>query len=681
MRRKGFRRLVQLVAVTTCVPGGVVFAQLPPERDARVTGQGIVEELVVYGRAERMIGQTTSASEGLVGYDDIQLPPMLRVGELVEAVPGMVATQHSGTGKANQYFIRGFNLDHGTDFSAKLEGVPINLRSHGHGQGYLDLNFLIPEMVETMRYHRGPYAAEIGDFSSAASVEFGLYDRLAETLLSATVGEYGYYRGLGAGSTQIGETTLTGAVDFTGYEGPWDIDEDLEQFKFIGIYSRKAGPADIRMTLQGYDSKWNATDQIPQRAVDSGLIGPLGAIDDNLGGETSRFALTGLFDFGAWSINAYVVDYDFTLFSNFTYFLDDPLLGDEFEQRDNRRLYGLSIQGGDEPAKAVGNLALRWGGDLRYDDIDEVGLYGTAARVRTDIVRQDRVEELSLSAWGEAEWVLSERLRALLGIRADWYDSILSPKATIAWRFSEHLETYINYGRGFHSNDVRGATISVDPLSGDPVDSVPVLVRSDGAELGLRFEQGHNFNATLTLFWLELDSELVYVGDAGTTEVNDTTERVGFESALFWQANQWLAVNAAYTNTDARFKVDQGGGREIPGAVKATATLGLNAVWQNGFSASARLRWLGEAPLLEDNSVRSDDSLLVNAGVAYRRGRAEFHLDVFNLLDADDNDIAYFYASRLYGEPAAGVEDQHFHPLEPRSIRATVTWHWRRQDY
>jgi hypothetical protein len=687
MEKTAERLLLRLIASAACLAGLTAPARAAtPEATAEP-----IEELVVYGRAERLIGQAGSASEGLVGYDDIRLPPMLRVGELVEAVPGMVATQHSGTAKANQYFIRGFNLDHGTDFAVSVEGVPINLRSHGHGQGYLDLNFLIPELVETMHYRRGPYSAQVGDFSSAASVDFNLYDELNETVLSATIGEYDYYRGLAAGSMDAGNGKLSGAVDITAYDGPWELPEDLEQLKFFGAYSGTLRGADVRITAQGYDSEWNATDQIPERAVDEGLISPLGYIDGDLGGRTSRYALTGLLDFGAWSINAYAVDYDFTLYSNFTYFLDDPLMGDQFEQRDNRRIYGLGIRSSDVGALSASRIALRWGADVRFDDIDEVGLYSTSARVRTDTIRQDQVEEISLDAWAEAEWAITERLRTIVGLRADWYDwdvnawrdansgsgddAILSPKVALAWRFTDHVEAYFNAGRGFHSNDVRGATISIDPVSGDPADAVPAIVRSDGAELGLRFERGRNLNATLTLFWLELESELVYVGDAGTTEPNGATERLGFEGALFWQATPWLALNAAYTNTHAEFKEDAGGGREIPGSVESTFTLGLNGAWENGLSASARLRWLGEAPLTEDGSVQSDDSLLMNAGVAYRRGSAELRLDVFNLLDSNDHDISYYYPSRLGGEPLSGVEDIHFHPLEPRSVRATVTWY------
>lgn len=225
---------------------------------------------------------------------------------------------------------------------------------------------------------------------------------------------------------------------------------------------------------------------------------------------------------------------------------------------------------------------------------------------------------------------------------------------------------------------MRGATITVDPVSGEPVEPVPALVRSDGAEVGVRYESGRRFNATLAAFWLELDSELVFVGDAGTTEPNDATVRTGVELATFWQARDWLAVNAAYTVTDAKFRQDQGGGREIPGAVATTLLLGLTGVWENGLYASARLRYLGDAPLIEDGSVTSNDSLLVNAGVGYRLRNLDFRLEVFNLLDSDDNDISYYYGSRLPAESPGGAEDVHLHPLEPRTVRASITALWGR---
>ena len=295
-------------------------------------GNQVIEEIFVYGRAEHHIGTAATASEGLVGYADFQLPPLLRVGELVEAMPGMVATQHSGTGKANQYFLRGFNLDHGTDFSAHLDGVPLNMRSHGHGQGYLDLNFLIPELVATAVYRKGVHHAEKGDFSSAGSIDFAYYDRLPEGILEARLGEHGYGRGVMAGSVDLAQGSFTGALDVTAYAGPWQLEENLQQTRLYLGHTFELAGAEARIAFHGYDGSWNATDQIPQRAVRSGLIGRTGFIDPDLGGETRRLGITAQASLPNWQLGGYFLDYDFALFSNFTYLLDDPLLGDEFSK-------------------------------------------------------------------------------------------------------------------------------------------------------------------------------------------------------------------------------------------------------------------------------------------------------------------------------------------------------------
>ena len=647
----------------------------------------LVEELIVYGRSQEIIGIADQASEGIVAYDDIRLPPMLRVGELSEAVPGMVATQHSGTGKANQYFLRGFNLDHGTDFSAFVDGVPINMRTHGHGQGYLDLSFIIPELVEVTTYRKGPYSASTGDFSSAGSVRFDLYDSLDESFLNVTAGAYDFYRGIAAASTDVGEGTATFAYDYTAYGGPWDLDEDLSQTRFYANYAGAVGTADMKVSLLGYVGDWNSSDQLPGRAIDAGVIDELGYVDPFLGGSTDRFSVTGELATGKWRASAYIVDYDFTLFSNFTYLLDDPGNGDQFEQIDQRRIYGMRMDG-----STVGAMTLNWGGDVRYDDIDAVGLFRTVERQRVGTVRTDAVNQLSASAYGELQFRPVEDLRASIGVRADhlsWdvdalrqansgsgSDTLFSPKLNLAYRLNESTELYANWGRGFHSNDVRGTTIAIDPGTGEPADPVDPLVQSNGAELGLRYEREDRFNATLTGFWIDLDSELLFVGDAGGTEVNGASTRYGLELTTFLQATEWLAVNFSYTYTDSQFKEDDGAGQELPGAIESSATLGLTGAWDNGLFIAARARYLGEAPLIEDDSVRAPSSTLVNIGGGYRFDRFSVRLDIFNLFDSDDYDIAYFYASRLPEEPAEGIEDIHFRPLEPRSIRASLTYHW-----
>ncbi len=649
----------------------------------------VLQEVIVFGRSLQLVGTAGSASEGIVGYSDIQLPPLLRVGELAEAVPGMVATQHSGTGKANQYYLRGFNLDHGTDFSAKLNGVPLNMRTHGHGQGYLDLNFMIPELVATTRYRKGTYATQDGDFSSAGSVNFDYYETLPQSFLELTVGEFGFQRGLVAGSRELTNGSLIGALDVTRYEGPWVLDEDLQQEKFYLSYGTDIAGRETQFSVHGYFSDWNATDQIPARAVANNLVDRLGFIDPDLGGDTRRLSFDVTSDLGIFEASAYVIDYDFTLYSNFTYLLNEPTAGDEFEQRDSRRIYGLSI--GDQLAGAFNETPFRfsWGGEVRIDDIDEVGLFNTMQRQRLSTVRLDDVREASAGLFADIEFQLSERLRLGLGARVDYFDwdvnarqevnsgsgtdQQVSPKLRLAYQLAEGLELYGNYGRGFHSNDVRGTTIAVDPASGEAVDPVEALVPSIGSEIGLRFERD-NFNLTLVAYQLQIDSELVFVGDAGGTEPNAGSDRHGFEVAGFWQVNDWLSLNADYSETDAEFERVPVNERFIPNAIESSFSLGLNALWDSGFSGSVQLRYLGQAPLIEDNSVRAPSSTLVNAGLGYARDNWEWRLEMFNALDSDDYDIAYFYESRLDGEPQGGVEDIHFHPLEPQSVRLSVQY-------
>ncbi len=650
----------------------------------------VIEEIVVYGRAEQSIGTAMSASEGLVGYDDWRMTPMQRVGDLAEAVPGMVATQHSGTGKANQYFLRGFNLDHGTDFAAYAEGVPLNMRTHGHGQGYLDLNFLIPELVATAQYRKGPYAAEVGDFSSAGSVAFQFHDRLDDSLIAATIGEDAYVRSLVAGSLDINGAAVTAAVDIARNDGPWDLDEDLDQQKLYLGYVRPTERGQIKLTLQGYSSEWTSTDQIPRRAVRSGIVDELGFLDPDLGGSTDRWVVTAAADFENWRISSYLIDYDFELFSNFTYLLDDPVQGDEFAQRDERRVYGATATASRTATLANRPLVWTWGGELRFDDIQALGLDRTVGRQAVSTTRRDAVKEASLGAYADAAWAATDKLRASLGVRVDAYDwdvdalqranggsgtdTLVSPKFSLAYRINELFEAYANYGHGMHSNDVRGVTIRVDPVSGDPVPSVDALVKSRGGEVGLRVERGTQLNATITAFWLTLDSELVFVGDAGGTEVNPGSRRQGVELTAFWNPNEWLALNASYTRTNAEFRSALSNADHIPGAIEGNLSFGVNGTWRNGLSASLQLRHIDEAPLVEDDSVRAPSSTALDASLMWRRGPLEWRVDVFNVLDSNDYDVAYFYPSRLPGENAEGIEDIHYHPFEPRSVRASMSF-------
>jgi hypothetical protein len=654
-----------------------------------------LEEVVVEGRRQDLIGEVRSASEGVIGQEQLELRAISRPGDVLEAIPGLIATQHSGSGKANQFYLRGFNLDHGTDFSTFIDGMPVNMRTHGHGQGYTDVNFLIPELIRTISYVKGPYHAELGDFSSAGGAQIQTYRELPQNQLIAAAGENGYLRGLAAASGDLGQGVLLGAIEASEYDGPWtDIDEDARKVNGLLRYSGSGNALDWDVLVKYYDSSWNSADQIPQRAVDSGLIDPFGSLDTSVGGDTSRASASAALGWNsrraAHRVNAYVIDYELQLWSNFTYLLDDPVNGDQFEQLDNRTIYGGEWQTDWISGANSKHLHHRSGVQVRYDDISAVGLFNTRERQRLSTTRLDSVDEFSVGAWYELEWSLSEQFSAIVGLRADYYDfevnsdlpensgstsdSLVSPKFNLIWTLAEDRELYFSAAGGFHSNDARGTVISVDPKTGEPVDTVDPLVRSWGAETGLRWRWDQRLNSSLALWYLELDSELLYVGDAGATEASRPSERYGLEFNNYFQLNENWTLEADFAWTDSSFSDFAPEGDHIPGAIDAVASAAATVELPSGFFGSIRLRYFSAYPLIEDNSVRSDGSSMLNLLAGWQLGDWRLQAEVLNLLDSSDHDVDYFYASRLPGEPSEGVEDVHYHIFEPRQVRLQASW-------
>ncbi len=649
-----------------------------------------MEELVVTGRRDNLAGSARTASEGVVGSQDLSIRPLLRPGDVLEAIPGLIVTQHSGSGKSNQMFLRGFNLDHGTDFSTAVDGMPVNLRSHGHGQGYTDINFLIPETVARINFVKGPYHAELGDFSSAGGAEIETASVFSNKL-AWTAGENGFHRGLVMGSLTNGNIRLSGAAEVQRYDGPWaDVQEGVK--KLNGLIKLGGGDqtGQWQTTLMHYKNQWSAADQIPERAVNAGLIAPLGSIDPTLGGDTRRSSVSGDYQrshgdhASRWT--AYLIDYEMNLYSNFTYLLDDPLLGDQFQQVDDRRILGGSYH---HHRNASDALQHRWGAAVQQDDIGTVGLYRTQARQRTGIVRQDGVEEISLGIYYEAIWTLGPGWRAVLGARADHFrfdvdaedprnsgteqETLISPKASLIYRSSPTTEWYASVGKGFHSNDARGVIQQVDPVTEEAVPSVDPLVSSHGAELGVKTQWQQRWNLAAALWYLELDSELLFVGDAGTTEATRPSERWGVELNNFWIINEVWSLEADIAWTDARFSDHAVEGRHIPGALETVASATLSAQYPSGWFSALRLRYFDGAPLLEDGSVTAHSAALAHLSLGWSGQRFALRADLLNLLDSDDRDIEYFYTSRLDGEPLEGVEDRHSHRFEPRQVRVTLT--------
>ena len=640
------------------------------------------------------LGVADSANQGTVTAKQIENRPLLRTGELLEAVPGLIVTQHSGDGKANQYFARGFNLDHGTDFRTSVMGMPVNLPTNAHGQGYSDLNFVIPELVSTIQYKKGTYYAEEGDFSAAGAAAIDYVKVMERGLFDVELGQHDFRRALIADSLPLAGGALLYALERGGQNGPWDTPEHYRRLNGVLSYSMARGSDDVRVTAMAIHSTWNSTDQVPQRALDAGLIGRYGALDPSDGGSTARYSLSGQWqrrhDDGVSKVSAYLIKSRLDLFSDFTYFLDDPVHGDQFEQSERRTIVGLDAQRNWQHRLGRFESETTLGFQLRQDDLAPVALYATEARQRVATVRDDHVKERSgaLFVTNTTRWL--PWLRTVAGVRSDWYGfdvasdtaansgkveaSITSPKFSAIISPIEHAEVYLNWGRGFHSNDARGVTGTVDPKSGAATQPATPLVKATGKELGLRLAGlAKGLQTTLAVWQLDLASELVFAGDAGTTEASRPSHRRGVELANFYSpAKDWI-IDANLAWSHARFTDADPVGEFVPGAIDRTASVGLSGV-QGAWSGGLRLRYFGARPLIEDNSQRSPSSTLVNMKLAYQVSRdLKLTVEMLNLLDRRASDVDYYYESQLRGE-AAPVADIHTHPAEGRTARAGLAW-------
>lgn len=637
--------------------------------------------------------QPTAASATRISGTEVNAVPFSRPGEALEVVPGLIVTQHSGEGKANQYFLRGFNLDHGTDLAISVDGMPVNMPTHGHGQGYADINFLIPELIQSVNVRKGPYFADQGDFASAGAVAIDYVNKLPHNIAEMTFGSFGYRRALAAGSTSVGEGTLLTAFEASKYDGPWDVPDDVRKLNGVLRYSRGTATDGLTLTAMAYSNGWNATDQVPQRAIDQGLINRLGTLDPTDGGTSSRFSLSSNWaqssEHGQTNVSAYVVRSDLRLFNNFTYFLDNPVNGDQFSQLDGRTLGGVDARHTFDWRFASLESQTRVGVQSRYDDI-HVGLFKTEQRAWLSTVREDRVQEGNVGLWTDTTTHWNDWLHTTVGIREDFFAghvfsdtpensgnaqaSMTSPKAGIVLGPWSKTEFYGNAGYGLHSNDIRGATITVDPNDKvTPLDRVPLLVRSRGAELGIRTKVIEGLTSSLAVFVLDFDSELLFVGDAGTTEPSRPSRRVGVEWTNQYKPLPWMTVDLDVAQTHARFTDFDPAGAHIPGAPAWVASGAITLGGDTGWFGSLKARYFGPRPLIEDDSVRSKSSLIFNARAGYRFDNGlRVQLDVLNLFNAQTNQIEYYYLSRLPGEPIGGVADRHLHPAEPLAVRLTV---------
>ncbi len=667
-----------------------------------VRGRRALKDLAAVGEyGQTLVGVADAATEGTVGKERLESRPLGRTGELLEAVPGVIVSQHSGEGKANQYYLRGFNLDHGTDLFADVAGVPVNMPTHAHGQGYSDLNFLIPELVTSIQFRKGPYYAEEGDFSAAGAVHLNLARTLAPGFAQFEGGQDGYARAVVARSVRaLGGDLLLGG-ELAHNDGPWVVPDHFRRINLLASWSRGDVRNGVRVLAMAYQGRWTATDQVPQRAIDGGLIPRFGTLDPTDGGRSTRTSLSGEWQRSTDDVvtraSAFVMAYGLDLYNDFTYALDDPDNGDQFHQRDRRIVTGgrvvrqwLRTIGGRETENEAGV-------QFRNDNITDLALTHTRAREELSTTRQDHVAQTSAALFVQNTTTWSPHLRSIAGLRVDAYRvhvssgnplnsgradaSLVSPKLAVILGPWAKTEFYANAGCGFHSNDGRGATIRVSPATGEPVDRVSPLVRAKGAEIGVRTAALPGLESSVAVWGLDLDSELVFSGDAGETEASRASRRWGVEWSSVWQATPALALDADLSVSRAKFTepdptrgANPDAGDEVPGALQSVVSAGV--AWSDpaGPFASARLRYFGPRPLVESGRVRSKGSTLVNAEAGWRdhHGRWRVALEVVNLFDAAVSDIDYHYPSRLPGEPVDGVNDIHTHPALPRTLRASV---------
>ena len=674
------------------------------------------QQVEITAHYDNGVGTSDAASQGTVRGERLTDLPLLRPGEVLETVPGLVVTQHSGDGKANQYFLRGYNLDHGTDFATFVDGVPVNMPTNAHGQGYTDLNFLIPELVEKIEYRKGPYFAEDGDFSSAGSARIKYIDTLPHGILDLTAGGEDYRRLVLAGSTPLSRITgdpdtaatgprLLGALELEEDNGPWKTPEGVRKYNGLLRASDGTYAQGWSVDAIGYASHWTSTDQVPLALIESGALCRFCALDPTDGGRSSRAVVSGEWhehDAGGYlNVSAYAEHYTLKLWSNFTYFELRPDTGDQFEQQESRNFVGGQIVKGWDHTLFGQDSVTEAGLQIRHDHID-VGLFNSEARVVFQTVSNDHVNETELGAYVQNTTSWTPWLRTLVGLRGDDIDmrmralqipdnsgsgsgNRISPRLSLIFGPWARTEFFANAGRGFHSNDARGVIDKVDSTSvaaGDPTPSspVPALVASKGAELGLRSEIIPGLQTSLAFWRLDSDSELVYSADSaiGSTQANGASKRHGIEWNNHLVLNRWLLIDADMAWTHARYAGNDANGETgdyIGNAVSRVGLFGVTVHQLGPWSAGLITRFIGAYPLSQDGALKNPAATVSNLQVKRDiTPNCTVALDVLNLFDRKFFDIAYEQDYALVPHGTVYPTGETVHPGEPRAFRVSLNF-------
>jgi hypothetical protein len=690
----------------------------------------------VQGRADDLIGIADSGTQGTVGATELETRPILRSGEVLETVPGLIITQHAGGGKANQYYLRGFNLDHGTDLAIFIDDMPLNLPSHAHGEGYSDMNTVIPEFVKRVNFEKGPYYADIGNYGSAGSAHVEYFKTLPRNFSQVEGGTFGYGRAVFGASQRLGAGNLLYGGEVYYDNGPWKHPDTFTKENGLLTYSQGDDANGLGITARGYHGRWHSSDQIPVSAVS--LVGLYGTLDPSDGGHSQRYSLQPEWHRqsanSASKVSAYVFYYDLDLFSDFTYYLIDPVHGDQFEQQDRRWVAGFDAHHttyGEWAGRKVENTI---GFQFRNDWINN-GLYATKDRVRmakTDYNTDDGVPVTlpatrerdrftdtigSFYAQNKIQW--TGKFRSEAALRGDEEKFIVhslaysaevnaansgsaakflpSPKVNLIFGPWANTEFYLQGGFSFHSNDGRGTTQTIEPISADdpypntPAPKTPPLVQTKGGEIGIRTVSVSHLQSTLSLWYLHSNSELMQDGDTGGTSASEQpSNRYGIEWANYYTPREHLAIDFDFANSRAQFtETDEddaapnsAGGKHVPEAVGIVISSGVSLSDWKGLSSSLRLRYFGPRDLTSDGLYRSNQTVLLNGELGYRIGKSwRASAEFLNMLDRTDSDIDYAYESRVIsgltsaGTPTGSAEFTRVaHPVEPFQARFALRY-------
>jgi len=683
----------------------------------KVSGEKtVLDSVEVTGHFDTGLRTSDAASQGVVLAKTIEDQAFLRPGEVMETVPGLVVTQHSGDGKANQYFLRGYNLDHGTDFSTSIDGIQANMPTHAHGQGYADLNYMIPELIDHIDYRKGTYFSENGDFSSAGSADVIYKKSLDQNIFNYSLGSFGYQRALLANSFHLkpfpnakldptlidGSPILLSAIELMHEDGPWQVKEKLQKTNVVLKLSDGTLSNGWSTDFKYYNAHWNSTDQVPLELVQSGELGLFGSMNPSDGGQSARMILSAenhdVTDVGYEKFSVSVERYRLNLWSDFTFFELRPLTGDQFEQADNRDILNTKWINGHHHSLFDHDSTTEIGLHLRFDDI-HLGLFNTQHRSRFETVSNEHVNELMKSAWLQNTTTWNSWARTIAGLRADQvnmqmtaFENSLNSGSASAGRVSPKFsaifgpwrdtEFFYNIGKGLHSNDARGVINKIDPTTGDPATPIPALVGSFGQELGLRSQINPSLQTSLALWKLQSDSELVYSADSGigNTSANGASIRTGLEWNNHFVANDWAFVDADFAWTRANYQnMNDNGelGNQIPNAVGKVGILRAALHHLGPWSAGWETRYIGSYPLTQDGSQVAPAALVSNLRLK-RAVEKDIQLtfDVLNVFNRQYYDIAYSQDYQVSPSSQAQPNGITVHPGEPRQIRLGIQLHY-----